>query len=208
MEKIAERCPGKREANRQERRAAILAIAKDAFLEQGYSAVTMSGIAAELGGSKGTLWSYFPSKEELFAAVLDEATVEYRARIAGLLNHGDDIATTILQFCRSFIAKITSVDGLRLHRLIAAEGTRFPEIVEIFYSRAPVPTKQMLTGFIAEEMEAGKLRRDNPDQATHLLVSLCHASQHRALLGQNVTEEEKEAEAQFAASIFLRTYAP
>ena len=68
MTKIMEKAPGKREARKEERREAILAIAKRVFLDQGYSGASMSAISAELGGSKGTLWSYFPSKEELFAA--------------------------------------------------------------------------------------------------------------------------------------------
>jgi hypothetical protein len=53
-------CPSRREARRLSRREAILEVAERSFLEQGYAATTMSAIAAELGGSKGTLWSYLP----------------------------------------------------------------------------------------------------------------------------------------------------
>ena len=71
METLIEKAPGKREARKEERRLAILDVAKRSFLESGYSATSMSAISVELGGSKGTLWNYFPSKEELFAAVLE-----------------------------------------------------------------------------------------------------------------------------------------
>lgn len=80
MKNIVEKAPGKREARKEERREMILEIAKREFLDHGYSGASMSAISAELGGSKGTLWSYFPSKEDLFAAVLDHATREYRDR--------------------------------------------------------------------------------------------------------------------------------
>ena len=48
----------------------------------------MSTIAAALGGSKGTLWAYFPSKEALFAAVLDDVTAAFRTELADALRPG------------------------------------------------------------------------------------------------------------------------
>ena len=71
----------KREANRMERRRAIVAIARDHFFEHGYAGTSMSAIAAALGGSKGTLWSYFRSKEELFAAVVDDTATSVRSQL-------------------------------------------------------------------------------------------------------------------------------
>src|SRR5262245_35792992 len=56
-----------------ERREGILQVAGEVFLETGYAAASMSTIAARLGGSKGTLYSYFTSKSELFAAVMTDA---------------------------------------------------------------------------------------------------------------------------------------
>ena len=54
-----------------ERRSAIMDCAEDIFLEEGFQAASMSAIAARLGGSKGTLYNYFESKEELYAAVIE-----------------------------------------------------------------------------------------------------------------------------------------
>src|ERR1700722_18233744 len=53
---------------RDQRREHIINVAREIFFEQGYSAASMSRIAARLGGSKGTLYNYFKSKEELFEA--------------------------------------------------------------------------------------------------------------------------------------------
>src|SRR6204780_5843981 len=57
-----------RAPTRDERREHILKVAREVFFEYGYSAASMSQIAARLGGSKGTLYNYFKSKEELFEA--------------------------------------------------------------------------------------------------------------------------------------------
>jgi AcrR family transcriptional regulator len=208
MEKTPDKAPGKREARKQERREAILAIAQRVFLDQGYSAASMSAISAELGGSKGTLWSYFPSKEELFAAVLDDATIEYRRRLADLLQPGEDVRTAILKFCTSFLAKITSADGIRLHRLVASEVARFPEVGEIFFRRAPLPTQQLLCGFFEREMAAGNLRTDDPLFAARVLASLCTGVQQRMLWGQEITDAERDHEAELITDVFLRAFAP
>src|SRR3546814_1098206 len=74
----------RREERKTQRRASILEVARRSFFEKGYAATTMSGIAATLGGSKSTLWRYFSSKEELFAAVLDDATAEFKRELGEL----------------------------------------------------------------------------------------------------------------------------
>lgn len=208
MEKILEKAPGKREARKEERREAILEIAKREFLDHGYSGASMSAISAELGGSKGTLWSYFPSKEELFAAVLDHATREYRTRLADVLKPGEDVRAAVLQFCSGFIAKISSPDGVRLHRLIASEVGRFPEVGDIFYRRAPQPTQQLLSGFFERAMEAGTMRREDPLFAARILASLCLGVQQRVIWGQQLSTADLDDEAGRVAEVFLRAFAP
>jgi TetR/AcrR family transcriptional regulator, mexJK operon transcriptional repressor len=167
-----------------------------------------SAISAELGGSKGTLWSYFPSKEELFAAVLDHATREYRGRLADVLKPGEDLRAAVLQFCRGFIAKISSSDGVRLHRLIASEVGRFPEVGDIFYRRAPQPTQQLLADFFERAMNAGTLRREEPLFVARILASLCLGVQQRVMWGQELSAAELDSEAERIAEVFLRAFKP
>lgn len=208
MENLVEKAPGKREARKEERRLAILEVAKRSFLENGYSATSMSAISVELGGSKGTLWNYFPSKEELFGAVLDHATTDYRQQLGSLLEPSADLYEAILAFCRSFIAKLISPDALRLHRLISAESGRFPEIGEIFYRRAPQPTQQLLADFFAGQMAAGHMRSDDPLAAARALASLCLGGLHqRVLWGVGMPDADAvEAEASYAADLFARAF--
>ncbi len=58
----------------EERRQAIIEKAREVFQEEGFDRASMSEIAARVGGSKATLYSYFKSKEELFVAVMKGST--------------------------------------------------------------------------------------------------------------------------------------
>ena len=133
----------RREARRRERRRSILEVAVRSFLENGYAATTMSSIAAELGGSKGTLWSYFPSKEALFAAVLDDATTAYREQLAELLDPCGDLRTTLERAGFKLVEKITSPNAISLPGLVVADAGRFPARGAIFYEHAPLHTRRL-----------------------------------------------------------------
>ena len=152
-------CLSRREARRRDRRDAIIAVAKRSFLENGFAATTMSSIAAELGGSKGTLWSYFPGKEELFAAVLRDATGVYHASLAELLDTGGEVEPTLLRFSHDLLRKVTSPDAIALHRLVAAEASRFPKMGAIFQELAPLSTRNLLARFLEAAMAKGQLRQ-------------------------------------------------
>jgi TetR/AcrR family transcriptional repressor of mexJK operon len=199
----------RREANRQSRREAILDVAKRSFLEEGYAGTTMSGIAAELGGSKGTLWSYFPSKEALFTAVVDRATQEFRRQLTVILNPADEIHTALTRFCDQFLAKITSAEAIALHRLVVGETSRFPELGRIFYDRAPRQTHQLLAGYIADVQARGHLLGIEPLRAAQQLTWLCMSGHHQMLLTgvvAHISAEEMAADIEAAMTTFLRAY--
>ncbi|KRB86444.1 TetR family transcriptional regulator [Sphingomonas sp. Root710] len=202
---------GRREARRMDRRDAILAVAGPYFLQHGYAGTTMSAIAAEVGGSKATLWSYFASKEELFEAVLDRKTAAYRAELSLLLDACGNPERTLRSFCLSYVAKITGPEAIALHRLIYSEVDRFPEIGKIFYERAPLATWRLVGGFIATAMERGLLREDDPIRAARTLTSLCMSETHQLLLLGRLREPAPEriaADADAAMDIFMRAYRP
>ena len=199
----------RREARRISRREAILDVAAQSFLENGYAATTMNGIAAALGGSKGTLWSYFPSKEGLFAAVLDRATTVFRAQLQQILNRDDATEQTLHRFCHGFIERVTSPDAIALHRLVIGEVQRFPEVGSIFYARAAGSTRGLLADYLAEAMEAGHLRRDDPLVAAEHLTQLCLGGSHqRLMLGvlDRATPAQTKADARNAMATFMRAF--
>lgn len=210
MQTSSSPCPSRREANRQSRRETILDVAAQSFLEHGYAGTTMSAIAATLGGSKGTLWSYFASKEVLFAAVIDRVTEAFRAQLSLILNPRDGIEPALQRFCIEFLRKVTSPAAIALHRLVVGETNRFPEIGRIFYERATRLTQELLAAFLSEAMDGGLLRRDDPLTAARQLNALCISGGHQQMLMgmiENLTPAAIEAEVDRAMKTFMRAYA-
>ncbi|WP_088183386.1 TetR/AcrR family transcriptional regulator [Sphingobium sp. Z007] len=203
--------PSRREARRQDRRDAILTVAQVYFLEHGFADTTMSGIAAKLGGSKGTLWNYFPSKEALFAAVVERAAKAYQAQLSQLLDPQGALEPTLQSACRSLIQKVTSPDASALHRLIVAQGRRFPELSQIFFDLAPQNTRLLLADFLHGAMMRGQLRSADPIDAARALMSLSMSGCHQQMLIGRIDRpapNEIAADAAFAVDLFLRAYAP
>ncbi|MCI4591540.1 TetR/AcrR family transcriptional regulator [Sphingobium sp. BYY-5] len=189
----------------------ILTVAQDYFMDHGYAGTTMSGIAAALGGSKGTLWNYFPSKDQLFAAVLDRVAGAYRTRLSQILDPEGDLALTLHRACISLITKVTSPEAIALHRLIISEGGRFPELSQIFFELAPRNTRAMLADFLEGAMARGQLRTADTTNAARALMSLCMAGSHHQLLMAQIKEPDPaqiEQDATFAVDLFMRAYAP
>ncbi|HWV12837.1 MAG TPA: TetR/AcrR family transcriptional regulator [Sphingobium sp.] len=204
-------CLSRREVRRRDRRDAIISVAKRSFLENGYAATTMSSIAAELGGSKGTLWSYFPSKEDLFAAVLRDATQVYHASLTQLFDTEDALELTLLRFSHDLLRKVTSPDAIALHRLVAAEASRFPKMAAIFQELAPLHTRNLLARFLEAAMDKGKLRRADAMLAARTLAVLTLSGCHQQMIWAELaspTDEQIDADAAFAVDCFLRAYAP
>lgn len=200
--------PGRREANRQSRREIILDVAEGSFLDLGYAGTTMSGIAAQLGGSKGTLWSYFPAKEALFEAVVDRATQEFRRRLTVILNPEDELETALRRFCEQLLAKITSNKAIALHRLVIGESSRFPELGRIFYERGPLQTNLLLAEFIAGAQARGLLDPIEPMRAAQHLVWLCMSGSYQVRLTgvTAIPPEDLAGDMNAAMTTFMRAY--
>ncbi|MFC3442507.1 TetR/AcrR family transcriptional regulator [Sphingobium rhizovicinum] len=202
---------GRREARRQKRQDMILTVAQRYFLEHGYAGTTMSGIAAALGGSKGTLWNYYPSKEQLFAAVLGRVSGAYRVQLSQILDPDADFVATLHRACISLIGKVTSPEAIALHRLIISEGGRFPELSQIFFDLAPRNTRSLMAQFLESAMAKGQLRRADPADAARALMALIMAGSHQQLLMSQIDAPDPagiERDANFAVDLLLRAYAP
>lgn len=201
--------PSRRETRREERRETILEIATRHFLDHGYAGTTMSSIAASLGGSKGTLWNYYASKELLFSDVLDRATRDFRAQLGTVLNRQEPIERALRQFCHKFVERLSSPDSVALHRLVVGESGRFPEMGRIFYERLLQRVHQLLSQFIASAMAGGDLRSDDAADAAKVLTALCLAGSHQELVTGAITAlapSEAERMAAGAVDKFLRVY--
>jgi len=197
-----------RAARKDRKRSEIVAIARDMFFKDGYAHTSMSQIAAALGGSKGTLYAYFRSKQELLLAVVQDVVTpqpddydwsampkEFRAWLAW--------------FGAASMKRITTYNYLSLQRLAAGEALRFPEIGRTFYD-AIAPSYEMASQFFAEAMEAGVLRRANALHAVHEFLELCAGWTLRRVIWNiqpTPSDAEWEKAAREAAAVFMDGYA-
>lgn len=199
----------RREAKKSARRAAILDVARQSFFENGYAATTMSEIAAKLGGSKGTLWSYFPSKEDLFAAVLDDVTTEFRQQLSQAIELHEELRSTLTRLCLHVVATLIEPQFISLHRLITAEGGRFPEIGRILYDSGSSNLRTIVMAYLNRCIEEGAIRPCDTTVATANLIALCTCGAHQKLilkLIDRATPEDIQADAENATEVFLRAY--
>src|SRR3546814_13234352 len=93
----------------------------------------MSSIASKVGGSKTTLWTYFPSKEELFAAVVDDIVAQYGDALAIDLPLDEPVPDVLRIFGNLLLTKLTATPILSLFR--SEERRVGKECVSTFRSR-------------------------------------------------------------------------
>lgn len=200
--------PTRREARKQDRRAAIIAAARRSFLDDGYAATSMSALLTTLGGSKATLWTYFPSKEELFGAVIADVTAAFRSQVMGELMTPGDLEPTLVNFCRSFMNKTAHPDAVAAWRLVVAESGRFPEVGRIFYQQAAHHIERALADYIARQIEAGRLRDEGAIDMARMLIGMNAAQQNRRLWGvEPAGVDGMDGEARRFVDYFLRLFA-
>jgi AcrR family transcriptional regulator len=197
----------RRELRKQDRREAIVDAAQDSFMEHGYAGTSMSGLLKTLGGSKATLWGYFRSKEELFAAVIERVAASFHSDLQGILTSASSLEAGLLAFCSHFLRKIGSPEGVATWRMVVAESGRFPELGRIFYERAAGFTETALGAYLARHVAAGELRPEDPRIMAQMLISLC-AGRHNRLLWGVETEDEAAIDSQAVryVDLFLRAY--
>jgi len=170
----------------------------------------MSTIAAELGGSKTTLWTYFPSKDALFAAVIDSKIEVFQAKLDEALIPAGGPAAALTRFGHLFLNKILDPHSIALQRLIVAETERFPQLGETFAVRGPDRLRTRLCRYMEEEMTAGRLRRGDPLTAARQFLGLCQAGCYLDRLWRPAGRLTVDPAADVAAAVdtFLRAWGP
>ncbi|HTN93575.1 MAG TPA: TetR/AcrR family transcriptional regulator [Gallionella sp.] len=201
----------KRDAKRQD----ILETAYRLFLTQGFDKTSVSQITAEVGGSKATIYSHFPSKEELFvecmmAAVDDHITEIVAQSIAQLDGSVTDPGTVLHDYSDRFLHFVCSPDIVAVRRLMIAEAPR-SGIGKLFSAKLGAMRAHVVT-FLSQLMATGALRKDDPQLAAEHLRALLEAELLEPLLlhvrDDLPGEKEISLAADRAVAAFLRAYAP
>jgi AcrR family transcriptional regulator len=193
-----------------ERRDRILAAATELFSLNGYGATTMSDVVTVVGGSKATLYRYFPSKEALLRATLDKIAGEEAERFSAFLDRNAAIDKRIGVFCRDYMRHLSRPDIIKIRRLTRAEAGR-SDIGRRIYEEMVVPAWRRIADVIGEAMTSGALRKADPWRAAMHLKSLLEGDLPELLVSDFVDPAPDARVAALAAEVadvFLRAYAP
>jgi TetR/AcrR family transcriptional regulator, mexJK operon transcriptional repressor len=150
-------------------RERVLRAATAAFSAEGYR-ISIDRIARRAGVAKQTVYSHFPSKDDLFQEVVRELA----ARVLVELKSEDDgdVRAGLLRFAAAYRERVLHADGIAMFRTLAAEIPRFPSIARAIYAGGPGETARGLARYLDKAMAAGRLRRDDPRFAAELLLGM------------------------------------
>jgi AcrR family transcriptional regulator len=196
---------------RDERRGGIIAIAREAFMAEGYSATSMSAIAARVGGSKGTLYNYFKSKAELFSAVIQDDCDTTQEALFDLESAGGDIEKILRTLGQRFVRLLLSEEVITVHRIVIAECARFPELSAAHFEAGPRQAKERFRALFSRAVAEGKLRPADPARAAEHAIELMLAGLYRRRLfnhGPMPTEAEIDANVEAGLAVFMAAYGP
>lgn len=158
----------RKEARPQE----ILDAALAEFAARGFAAARMEDIAARAGVTKGTVYLYFPGKEELFKTLVREsigAAIAARAAAAETYDgSAAELLATVLRFIGYFAR---TSDRAVLPKIVMAEAGNFPELVRFYRAEVVDRGMGLFSGIIARGIARGEFRAVDPQHAARLAIA-------------------------------------
>ena len=147
------------------RRAAILRQARRSFMTQGFAATRIEPIAREAAVSTATLYTYFASKDLLFAAVIENASEDF-SRQMSFVHSADGPAREVLtQFATAYADFMGDPFVRSVFRLVMAERPRFKNVAMGFFERGRRDFGGPLIARMTTLAERGELTIDKPSWA-------------------------------------------
>ena len=154
----------------EERPRQILDAALDVFGERGLAGARLDDIARRAGVSKGTIYLYFPNKEELFREVVRAIVVDRLRQAAAQTGEGSPV-DELKRYLRAHWDFVRSPEFQTIFKLVTSELHNFPDLAE-FYGREVVkPANELIAGIIRRGIERGEFRRVDPILAARFLSS-------------------------------------
>jgi AcrR family transcriptional regulator len=150
---------GKRERRKEARPGELLDAALDLFVEKGFAATRSEEVAARAGVSKGTLFLYFPSKEELFKAVV-------RENISGRFDEWNQefeeyegTSAEMVRYCiQVWWDRIGATRASGITKLMMSEARNFPELAAFYQQEVIRPGTRLIRRILQRGVESGEFR--------------------------------------------------
>ena len=162
----------RRTRRKQARPGELLDAALALFVEKGFAATRVEEVAARAGVSKGTLFLYFPSKEELFKAVVHENAGRHVAdafrEVAGFTGSSAEL---LREFVRRWWTQYGGTPAAGLTKLMVSEATNFPELAQYYQDEVVGPSHELLRRVVQRGIDSGEFRPVDVPPLVHLIIA-------------------------------------
>ncbi|WP_393061740.1 TetR/AcrR family transcriptional regulator [Streptomyces sp. LN549] len=207
---------------RIDKRQAILSAAFTVFAQRGYARACMEEIAEVAGVAKHTVYNHLGDKQNVFRSAMEAAADDVMAQNLAVVDlfpaesgagadnatPQDDASDRLEVLAHRLLLRCCNEQSWALRRLLYAEITQFPDLLEIVWGRGASRLKEALADRLARLALSGRLRPCDPAEAAeHFLALLTGPMEARSQLGTRaVPEAEIRQVAQSAVRTFLQAY--
>jgi TetR/AcrR family transcriptional regulator len=162
----------KRERRKEARPGELLDAALDLFVEKGFAATRVEEVAARAGVSKGTLFLYFPSKEELFKAVI-------RENLSGLFTEWSEefetfegtMAEMVAHCMSAWWARVGNTKASGITKLMMSEATNFPDLAAFYQQEVIFPGQALIRRVLQRGIDRKEFKPMDLDYAVFSLIA-------------------------------------
>ncbi|MCG2594190.1 TetR/AcrR family transcriptional regulator [Ramlibacter sp. XY19] len=164
--------PARRGRRKEARPGELLDAALDLFVEKGFAATRSEEVAARAGVSKGTLFLYFPSKEELFKAVVRENISGRFAEWNDEFEAFEGSTPDMVRYClRVWWERIGATRASGITKLIISEARNFPDIAAFYHQEVIEPGTQLVRRILERGVARGEFRALDIDYTLFSIVA-------------------------------------
>ena len=168
----AQKKRGSRAAQKEARPKEIVEAALEVFARDGFAGTRLDDVAEKVGISKGTIYLYFDTKEDLFKACVRETVGAHLAGTRDLAANFEGVTADLLyEIVRGLGNRFTQGGFKTILILMISEGQRFPELVSFYYEEIISSGLQMLRSVIQRGIDRGEFRDNGLSDYPQLLVS-------------------------------------
>ncbi|WP_293502027.1 TetR/AcrR family transcriptional regulator [Roseateles sp.] len=179
--------PPPRQRRKDARPQELLDAALALFVEKGFAATRSEEIAARAGVAKGTLYRYYPSKDELFKAMVrDNLSVHIAESAAQAAQYQGPIAELLRQMMQAWWAKVGHGNAGVVCKIMMIEARNFPELARFYVDEVIRPSQSLISGLVMRGIHSGEFRAVPVEATVHMLIApMLHLLLHEHSFGEH-----------------------
>jgi TetR/AcrR family transcriptional regulator len=162
----------RRGRRKEARPGELLDAALDLFVEKGFAATRSEEVAARAGVSKGTLFLYFPTKEELFKAVIRENLSGRFAEWNEEFDSFEGSSPDMVRYCmRVWWERIGATRASGITKLIISEARNFPDIAAFYQQEVIRPGTELIRRILQRGVARGEFRAIDVEYSVFSIIA-------------------------------------